>query len=46
MAIKHTSEIKFNIGLDENKVPEEIKTILIDEDGFQLEQQTDHSGNE
>ena len=22
MAIKHTSEIKFNIGLDENKVPE------------------------
>lgn len=24
MAIKHTSEIKFNIGLDENKVPEEI----------------------
>ena len=29
-----------------NKIPEEIKTILIDEDGFELEQQTDHSGNE
>lgn len=24
MSIKHNSEIKFNIGLDENKVPEEI----------------------
>ena len=24
MAIKHTSEIKFNVGLDENKVPETI----------------------
>ncbi len=24
MAIKHTSEIKFNIGLDENKIPETI----------------------
>ena len=24
MAIKHNSEIKFNVGLDENKVPEEI----------------------
>lgn len=24
MAVKHNSEVKFNIGLDENKVPEEI----------------------
>lgn len=24
MAVKHTSEIKFNVGLDENKVPETI----------------------
>ena len=24
MAVKHTSEIKFTVGLDENKVPEEI----------------------
>ena len=24
MAVKHTSEIKFQIGLDENRVPEEI----------------------
>lgn len=24
MAIKHTSEIKFTVGLDENKIPEEI----------------------
>ena len=24
MAVKHTSDIKFKIGLDENKVPEEI----------------------
>lgn len=24
MAVKHTSEIKFNIGLDENKIPETI----------------------
>lgn len=24
MAVKHTSEVKFKIGLDENKVPEEI----------------------
>jgi gliding motility-associated protein GldC len=24
MAIKHTSDIKFKVGLDENKVPEEI----------------------
>jgi gliding motility-associated protein GldC len=24
MAVKHTSEVNFNIGLDENKVPEEI----------------------
>ncbi len=24
MAIKHTSEIRFTIGLDENKIPEEI----------------------
>ena len=24
MAIKHTSEIKFNVGLDENKIPEKI----------------------
>ncbi|WP_299012686.1 gliding motility protein GldC [uncultured Polaribacter sp.] len=24
MSVKHQSEIKFNIGLDENKVPEEI----------------------
>ena len=24
MAVKHTSEIKFKVGLDENKVPEEI----------------------
>ena len=24
MAIKHNSEIKFNVGLDENKVPETI----------------------
>ncbi|WP_088324117.1 gliding motility protein GldC [Polaribacter tangerinus] len=24
MAIKHTSKIEFNVGLDENKVPEEI----------------------
>jgi gliding motility-associated protein GldC len=24
MAVKHTSEIKFTIGLDDNKVPEEI----------------------
>ena len=24
MAVKHTSEIKFNIGLDENKIPEVI----------------------
>ena len=25
MAIKHNSEIKFNVGLDENKIPETIK---------------------
>ena len=25
MAVKHTSEIKLNIGLDENKIPENIK---------------------
>ena len=24
MAVKHNSEIKFNVGLDENKVPETI----------------------
>ena len=24
MAVKHTSNIKFNVGLDENKIPEEI----------------------
>jgi gliding motility-associated protein GldC len=24
MAVKHTSEIKFNVGLDENKIPETI----------------------
>ncbi|CAA0143030.1 gliding motility protein GldC [Tenacibaculum maritimum] len=24
MAVKHTSEIKFTVGLDENKIPEEI----------------------
>lgn len=24
MAIKHTSEIKFSVGLDENRIPEEI----------------------
>ena len=24
MAVKHNSEVKFNIGLDENKIPEEI----------------------
>ena len=24
MAIKHTSEINFNVGLDENKVPEQM----------------------
>lgn len=25
MAVKHNSEIKFNVGLDENKIPETIK---------------------
>ena len=29
-----------------NKIPEEIKTILIDEDGFELEHQEEHLGNE
>lgn len=24
MSVKHTSEIKFNVGLDENRIPEEI----------------------
>jgi gliding motility-associated protein GldC len=30
MAIKHNSEIKFKVGLDENKVPEEISWTAID----------------
>ncbi|UAM98263.1 gliding motility protein GldC [Polaribacter litorisediminis] len=30
MAVKHTSEVKFKIGLDENKVPEEISWTAID----------------
>ena len=30
MAIKHNSEIKFKVGLDENKVPEEIYWTAID----------------
>jgi gliding motility-associated protein GldC len=30
MAIKHNSEVKFKIGLDENKVPEEISWTAID----------------
>ena len=30
MAVKHNSEVKFKIGLDENKVPEEISWTAID----------------
>ena len=30
MSVKHNSEVKFNIGLDENKVPEEISWTAID----------------
>jgi len=30
MSVKHNSEVKFNIGLDENKVPEEISWSAID----------------
>ncbi len=30
MAVKHTSEIKFKVGLDENKVPEEISWTAAD----------------
>ncbi|TXD54150.1 MULTISPECIES: gliding motility protein GldC [unclassified Polaribacter] len=30
MAVKHNSEIRFKIGLDENKVPEEISWTAID----------------
>ena len=30
MAVKHNSDIKFNIGLDENKVPEEISWSATD----------------
>ena len=30
MSVKHNSEVKFKIGLDENKVPEEISWSAID----------------
>ena len=30
MAVKHNSEVKFKIGLDENKVPEEISWTAIE----------------
>ena len=30
MSVKHNSEVKFKIGLDENKVPEEISWTAID----------------
>lgn len=30
MAVKHNSEVKFKIGLDENKVPEEISWNALD----------------
>ena len=38
MAIKHTSEIKLNVGLDENKIPETIHWTA--EDGGVLNEET------
>ena len=38
MAIKHTSEIRLNVGLDENKIPETIKWTA--EDGGIADEET------
>ncbi len=38
MAIKHTSEIRLNVGLDENKIPENIKWTA--EDGGIADEET------